>query len=259
MITLIGHGYIGTHIAKKLRDFEWISHKELPNEKTQFIVNAAGYIGYPNVDACEVNKELCMEANVLYPLRLEQKYKVPILHITSGCVYTGYPQNGWRETDEPNFNFDNGSFYSGCKILFQKMLKEYLNKSYLFRIRLPFDDTLHQKNLLYKYEKYSTLVNFENSITCVEDLVNCVSLFIKERPEYGIYNIVNKKTTTTKQIVEKMQLNKEWMSHDEFQSKVNTPRSNCSLNTEKIESVYDMPCIESALDKTIYSYRKNNL
>lgn len=258
MITLIGHGYIGTHIAKRLRDFEWISHKEIPNEKTQFIVNATGYVGYPNVDDCEINKQKCLEANVLYPLLLEEKYSVPILHITSGCVYSGYPENGWTETDEPNFNFDNGSFYSGCKGLFQNLLKNYLIKSYLFRIRMPFDDSLHHKNLLYKYEKYSKLIDFENSLTSVEDLVNCVSLFIKERPEYGIYNIVNKNTTTTKRVVEKMQLNKEWMSQEEFQSKVKAPRSNCSLSTKKIEGVYDMPHIENSLDKTIYSYRKNN-
>jgi UDP-glucose 4,6-dehydratase len=242
-----------------LRNFEWISHKEDPNKNTQFIVNATGYIGYPNVDECEMNKEICMQANVLYPLSLEEKFDVPILHITSGCVYQSYPEDGWTEDDEPNFNFDNGSFYAGCKGLLQRLMKSYLNKSYLFRIRMPFDDTTNTKNLLYKYHKYEKLVDYENSITCIEDLVNCVSMFIKEQPEFGIYNIVNKGTTTTKKIVDKMNLTKEWVSKEEFEKIIKTPRSNCSLNTDKIKKIYDMQCIEDALDKTIYSYRKNNI
>ena len=260
MITLIGHGYIGTHIAKKLRNFEWISHNESPSKTTRFIINATGYIGTPNVDACEINKDLCMQANVLFPLELERKSSVPILHITSGCVYDGYPTDGWKETDAPNLTFDNGSFYSGCKGLLQTLLESRLKeRSYLFRIRMPFCDTINMRNLLYKYERYATLVDTQNSMTCIEDLLNCIDLFQKELPEPGIYNIVNKMSATTNSITDMMGItqDKTWIELHEFNSTVKAKRSNCSLNTDKISALYDMPDVYTALDKTIHEYRKN--
>lgn len=260
MITLIGHGYIGTHIAKRLRNFEWISHKDVPNKHTKFIINATGYIGYPNVESCETNRQVCMEANVLYPLSLEYQYDVPILHITSGCVYQGYPENGWKETDEPNLNFDTGPFYSACKSLFQTLMKPYLNKSYVFRIRIPFDDLPNRKNLLYKLENYDTIVNYENSITCIDDLIECILLFSRRFPPFGIYNIVNKGIISNKEIAEKMELsNKTFVAPKEFERNCTVVRSSCSLNTEKIETIYPMPSIHDALNNTIVHYRKNRL
>jgi dTDP-4-dehydrorhamnose reductase len=259
MITLIGHGYIGTHIAKKLRNFEWISHNETPSKNTSFIINATGYIGYPNVEECEKNKDVCMEANVLYPLSLERQYRIPILHITSGCVYTGYPEGGWTEEDAPNFTFDAGCFYSGCKIAFQKLLQPYLDKSYLFRVRMPFCETPHPKNLLFKYNRYPKLVNYKNTITGMLDLINIVQYFERERPDFGIYNIVNKGIITTEEIVKKLDVDKQWYTREEFESISTTKRSNCALSTKKLESVYPVPHINDSLDKAIFNYRKNCL
>lgn len=257
MITLIGHGFVGQRIAKHLDDFEWISHKDIPSANTDFVINATGYIGFPNVDAGENNKQLGLQANVLYPLSLERIVDVPILHISSGCVYTGYPETGWKEDDTPNFTFDNGSFYSGCKGLFQELFEQYKNKSYLFRIRLPFDHTMDNRNLLYKYDNYEKLVDYKNSITGVEDLVNCVNLFVKQRPTPGVYNVCNTGTTTTKKIVQKLGLtDKQWISHSEFEKLVISPRSNCSLNTDKISSVYLMPDVDTALDKAVSLYKQ---
>lgn len=258
MITLIGHGYIGTALSKSLNDFEWISHLEKPSKHTTFIINAAGFIGYPNADQCEVEKETCINANVVFPIKLETENKVPIIHISSGCVYQGYPEGGYKEEDEPNLNFNNGSFYGGCKSLLQRMLEPYLSKSYLFRIRLPFDHSRHHRNLLYKYERYEKLVDVENSITSMEDLTKCIDFFLKERPEYGMYNVVNKNTTTTKNITDKMDLVKQWISLEELKDVVKAQRSCCSLSTEKLEKVFNIRTIDEALDKTIYDYRKNN-
>ena len=36
------------------------------------VVNCAGYIGKPNVDACELAKADCVEGNVLFPAMLSQ-------------------------------------------------------------------------------------------------------------------------------------------------------------------------------------------
>ena len=61
MISLIGHGYVGKHIAKELQlqgiPFEWFTHKDRIPSSSLAIINAAGYTGVPNVDACEINKQ----------------------------------------------------------------------------------------------------------------------------------------------------------------------------------------------------------
>lgn len=256
MITLIGHGYVGSHIAEKLTNFNWITHKDAVPSNTSFIINAAGYVGTPNVDACEINKMECINANVLFPLELEKKFNVPIIHVSTGCLYMGYKDGGWLEDDEPNFNFDTGSFYNGCKGLFESLMKPYFDKSYLFRIRLPFGVKKHSKNLLTKYETYNKLVDFRNSITSMEDLVECVLFFIKERPKTGLYNVCNVGSTSTKEIVSLMNLSKEWMSEEEFNQVTTAKRSNCILNVDKLSDVYKIKTIEEALDITIKNYGK---
>lgn len=258
MIVLIGHGYIGNYIAKKLNtdgySFKWLSHKDTIPKTTKFIINAAGYTGIPNVDACEMHKDECVQGNVLYPLELEKKFSGPIIHITSGCVYTGYDKH-FTENDAPNFTFNNASFYSACKGLEQELLKPYLNKSYLFRIRMPFGPDRTQKNLLTKLEAYDKLIDKENSVTQVEDLADCVAYFIKNKPAYGIYNVTNVGSTTTKKLADALALNKEWMTDEEFKSITKAPRSNCVLSTKKLESVSHMRSVEDAVIDTIKRYK----
>jgi UDP-glucose 4,6-dehydratase len=255
MITLIGHGYIGSFIQKELEreglKYNWISHTDFIPSDTSYIINCAGYTGVPNVDACEHNKQETIEGNVLFPLSLERNTSVPIMHISSGCVYTGYKTGGWLETDTPNFNFDNASFYSASKTLAQELLTPYMDKSYLMRVRMPFCDTNNPKSLLTKLSKYDKLIDKENSVSCVYDIAKVAVYFYKQRPECGIYNMCNPGSTTTKQIAYKLGLDKEWFTDEEFKDSVIAPRSNCVLNTEKLESVYKIRTTEEALDACI--------
>ena len=61
MITLIGHGYIGIHIAKELDNqnlkYHWIHHTDSIPTDTSFIINSTGHTGVPNGDACENEKQ----------------------------------------------------------------------------------------------------------------------------------------------------------------------------------------------------------
>ncbi len=266
MIVLYGHGYVADYIAKEMHNqsfkFVRLSHHALLPKETKFIVNAAGFTGNPNVDACEVLRDECVDGNIRWPLKLEriasQISDIPILHITSGCVYTGYDKE-WTENDPPNFTFNNASFYSACKALAQELLSPYMDKSYLFRIRMPFGPHIHHKNLLTKYERYAKLVDYENSVTQVEDLAKCVCHFIRTKPTYGIYNVCNPGSTSTKEIVAEMGLHKEWMTHDDFAKAVVAPRSNCVLNTKKLESVYAMRYADQAVSETVRKYLSHNL
>ena len=258
MLLLIGHGYVGRYVSRVLTDqgidHDWMSHQEVlmtPN-KYDFIINAAGHTGTPNVDACEVQRVACLKGNVQFPLNLHAHFDCPILHITSGCVYTGYTQGGWMEYDKPNFNMDNGSFYSGTKALFQEMWEDVVNdQGYLFRIRMPFGADNNDKNLLTKLRKYPKLVNFENSVSNVEDVAKAAVFFYLNRPNPGIYNVCNPGSVTTYQIAEMLRLDKEWYDHDAFMEAVRAPRSNCVLNTDKIMSVYPLERATESLYKCV--------
>ena len=256
MITLIGHGYVGKHIKKELKyqkiDHQWISHCERIPAATTVIINAAGYTGSPNVDACEIYKQETINGNVIFPIQLEEANKnIPIVHITSGCVYTGYKDTGWTEDDTPNFDFNNGSFYSGSKALLQTLMTPYFNKSYLFRIRMPFGDNHDPKNIFTKLSNYQKLIDYENSFSYVVDVAKVAIYFALNKPAGGIYNVCNPGSATTKQVADKLQLQKEWFTKEEFNAATVAPRSNCVLNIDKLSAIYQLQHVNAALDTAI--------
>jgi dTDP-4-dehydrorhamnose reductase len=78
--------------------------------RATFLVNAAGYTGKPNVDACEGHKSECLAANAVLPGVVRhacESLEIPWGHVSSGCIYTGARPggNGFRESDPPNFTF----------------------------------------------------------------------------------------------------------------------------------------------------------
>ena len=260
MITLIGHGYVGRHIKKELEQqnihHEWISHRQTVPAGTTAIINAAGYTGSPNVDACEKYKQETIDGNVVFPLQLEAANPfTPIVHITSGCVYTGYKPGGWTEEDDPNFDFNNGSFYSGSKALLQTLMTPYLNKSYLLRIRMPFGNEHEPKNIFTKLSNYQKLIDYENSFSYVVDVARVAVYFALNKPAGGIYNVCNPGSATTKQVADKLGLEKEWFTKEEFKAATVAPRSNCVMNVDKLFSVFPIQHINDALDTAINKLR----
>ena len=102
--------------------------------KPTFLLNAAGFTGKPNVDACERDKSDCLFGNAVLPGRIREvceEYRIPWGHVSSGCIYSGSRPDGegWSEEDEPNFSFRSPpcSFYSGTKALGEEVLKDAEN------------------------------------------------------------------------------------------------------------------------------------
>jgi UDP-glucose 4,6-dehydratase len=147
MIILFGsNGYIGSEFAKQLEaakipTFFWPdSHATSFQDLEKWyddvgypiiggVINAAGYTGKPNVDACELNKEAAVHGNVAFPQMLTDwcmLNDIPLGHVSSGCIYTGKKSDGtgFTEQDEPNFSWtqNNCSFYSGTKALAEKIV-----------------------------------------------------------------------------------------------------------------------------------------
>src|SRR5687768_15496830 len=109
MIALLGaSGYVGAAFHRALESkgqpFAALSRQEmdytkyealvrfLKDQRPSFLVNAAGYTGKPNVDACETARADTIQGNVLFPLAVSHACAVthtPWGHVSSGCIYGG--------------------------------------------------------------------------------------------------------------------------------------------------------------------------
>lgn len=280
-ILILGKGYIGNYLAKANKDhtiihisksdvnyedpdtFVKFIHKESKYPKSHFdwIINCSGYTGRPNVEGCETDKENCYHYNVTVPLYITQvanRFKIPIIHIGSGCIYDGYSKQ-YTEDDLPNFGADSNfsSFYSKTKDAFEK-LSEHLER-YIFRIRIPFNGVPESKNYLWKLLNYDNLISQQNSITNVDDLVNFVYKFIEKKRLLGIYNVTNKGSidaqTVTELLKENGLENPNWKFVSVEDANFKVGRSNCKLDTSKSEELgLGLPPVKESIEKAIKEY-----
>ena len=291
MFILLGaSGYIGQAFARELRqreqDFIPLSRKELNYTRFDtllnylrqlrptFLINAAGYTGKPNVDACETAQADTLTGNALLPLTIAAACAaagVPWGHVSSGCIFSGAkveldgqiqiekdltrpdlralvdhrPEkiHGFTETDEPNFSFRQKpcSFYSGTKALGEEAIAG-IGESYIWRLRIPFDEFDNKRNYITKILRYSKAYDNVNSISHRTDFARaCLDLREKRAP-LGIYNVVNPGFVTTRHVVEMIQKTihpnhpfEFWKDDEEFyRIAAKTVRSNCVLDATKL-------------------------
>jgi|TARA_B100001094_G_scaffold332861_1_gene406937 UDP-glucose 4,6-dehydratase len=250
------------------KEFSNYAHINYNNHEKPFkdsvIINCAGYIGRPNVDACEKNKGDTIMGNIVFPTNLANfcttNYST-LVQISSGCIYNGYEKH-FTEEDEPNFTFDNGSFYSGTKALCEKMILKHNPRSYIFRLRIPFDERPSPRNYLTKLLTYDNLIDVENSFSHRGDFAQYCMDLLEQKAPHGIYNITNKGSATTKRVVELMKRhlkipNKQFSffeDYNSFSSEIVAPRSNCVLDTTKLEKYVKIRSIEDALSDSLSRY-----
>ena len=291
MILLLGaSGYIGAAFAKELqrrkRDFVSVSRGQLDytkfdflfdflkSKKPEFVINAAGYTGKPNVDACEDAKADTLAGNTLLPQTIANACAasgVPWGHVSSGCIFSGAkivedgrvrvekdmtkpearavaeksPEKirGFTETDTPNFSFRDlpCSFYSGTKALAEEAISG-VGRSYIWRLRIPFDEFDNARNYLSKLQRYPKIYDNVNSISHRADFVSaCLDLWEKRAP-FGIYNVTNPGFVTSRQTAEMIEKILKpgrkfeyWKDDGEFyRLAAKTPRSNCVMNASKL-------------------------
>jgi UDP-glucose 4,6-dehydratase len=257
------------HVAWSRSDVDYTDLKELKYNlyilgDDLHIINCAGYIGKPNVDACELAKADCIEGNVLLPLMLAQlccEKKYEFTQISSGCIYGGYEKH-FTEKDAPNFDFQNGSFYSGTKALAEKVVLQNHPNSYIFRLRIPFDEYASPRNYLTKLLSYDTLLDAENSLSHRADFAKYVMELIEQKVPHGIYNITNKGSVTTEDVVELIKKynlsDKDFKFFDDLESlskETVAPRSNCVLDTAKTEQYIKIRTAQEALEDALSKYK----
>lgn len=291
MILLLGaSGYIGQAFASELQRRGWpfqplartvVDYARfdrlldyLRQTKPEFVVNAAGFAGKPNVDACETARAETLQGNTLLPATIAhacEAVRIPWGHVSSGCIYAGAwvtessprraekdltrPEvqsllarnpdaiRGFSETDEPNFSFRQPpcSFYSGTKALAEEAISG-VGQSYLWRLRIPFDRFDHPKNYLTKVQRYPKVYDNINSLSHRGDFARaCLDLWDRRAP-FGTYNVTNPGYVTARQVaglIQKLLLPQrsfEFFASDSdfYQTAAKTPRSNCVLDVSKL-------------------------
>lgn len=273
MVFLLGaSGYIGQAFGKEMIQrgipFRPVSRKEinyadyrvlratLQKEKPEFVINAGGFTGKPNVDACENQLGETIAGNVTLAQTVAQACDaagVRLGFVSSGCIYAGAKVRrecgtwavedrlteplvsellskrsdriaGFTETDEPNFCFtqNNCSFYSGTKALGEEVMAQFTD-FYVWRLRIPFDEFDGSRNYLSKVQRYAKVYQNWNSISHRGDFAAaCLDIWLQKIPG-GVYNVINPGYISTREVVEKIQkLLKPvwrpefWASDDEF-------------------------------------------
>jgi dTDP-4-dehydrorhamnose reductase len=291
MILILGaSGYIGEAFVAELNRrkaaFVTLSRRQvdytrfdalrdyLQANKPSFVINAAGYTGKPNVDACELDQAGTLAGNTLLPQTIAHacaSLQIPWGHVSSGCIYSGAkvltqgqlrpekdltrPElhhlvettpsaiHGFTETDTPNFSFRDQpcSFYSGTKALGEEAIAG-LGRSYIWRLRIPFDEFDNPRNYLSKVQRYAKVYDNVNSISHRADFVKaCLDTWDLRAP-FGIYNVTNPGFVTTRQVVELIEQRLKptkkfefWASDEEFyRVAAKTPRSNCVMDVAKL-------------------------
>jgi dTDP-4-dehydrorhamnose reductase len=291
MILLLGAtGYFGQAFATELRRrgkrfvpltrraFDYTNFDLLfdyvRRMRPEFLINAAGYAGRPNVDAAEDARQEVFNANVLLPQTIARVClltNTPWGHMSSGCIYTGakviehgtvriendlsrsevrrafaaHPEQflGFTEQDEPNFSFTNGTsnVCSGTKVLAEEALRSSTN-SYIWRPRIPFNERDEPCNLLSKLLRYPKIYDSVHSLSHLEDTIRaCIDLWELQAP-FGIYNVTNPGAISTRQVVQMIQrilkpnrFFEYWIDDEEFyRDGARAARSNCILDVSKL-------------------------
>lgn len=243
----------------------------LLRDKPEFLINAAGYTGKPNVDACELHKTECLYGNAVHPGLIAQACNaagVPWGHVSSGCIFTGSRPDGtgFSETDAPNFTFrqNNCSFYSGTKALGEEVLAGQPNV-YVWRLRIPFNHEESPRNYLTKLMRYATLLDAANSISQLEEFVAATFACWEKRVPFGTYNVTNPGHVTTREVVDMIVKSgvcrKEFSffkNEDEFMHlAAKTPRSNCVMTSAKLAGVgIQMTEVHEAVTQALRQWRK---
>jgi dTDP-4-dehydrorhamnose reductase len=293
MIILLGaSGYVGRVFQRELASrgerFVALSRKDvdytrfdcliglLRQIRPSFLINAAGYTGRPNVDACEVARADTLLGCTLFPLSVSHACQVTGTswgHVSSGCIYNGAllcqggkrriethltrPEirqliesqpnvvQGFTELDEPNFSFRHPpcSFYSGTKALAEEALAND-SQAFIWRLRIPFDQFDNARNYLSKLQRYPKVYDNFNSLSHLDDFVAACLDLVRQKAEPGIYNMTNPGFVTARQVVEMIrqiqtpQRDFEFWEDDEqfYRDAAKTPRSNCILDVTKLLS-----------------------
>jgi len=273
-IYLFGHtGFIGSWVEKyfsekgyelqtikvDITDVQQV-REALKGVEGQVVINAAGKTGKPNVDWCEDHRLETSQVNITGAINVAQVASGQgnyVIHIGSGCIFSGTGDEAFTEEDEPNFF---GSFYSQTKAVSESALKE-IPRVCVLRIRMPLQGSSSPKNLLDKLLQYKKILNVPNSVTILEDFMPFLERVLEKRPT-GVLNAVNPGVYEHRDLLELYRekidpaRSFEYIGLEAFEGLTKAARSNCVLSTALCEKLgIAMPPVSESLPVLVDRYK----
>lgn len=300
MIYVLGTGYVAQAFAKHLIiasiPHRLISRKEVPytdpaalaefltKHPPSLLINAAGFVGKPNVDDCEKHKLATLYGNAILPGFIGEicsGLKIPWVHVSSACIFSGEKRIRWTpprpidpdfgkvkepefefigytENEVPNFTFRDRycSYYSGTKAMGEELITKFDNV-WICRLRMPFNQIDGPRNYLSKLARYEKQINVGNSVTQIDEFASAVMALWNQKAPYGIYHITNPGVVIVRDVVQKLisagirKIEPDWINMDQFMQLVEAPRANCLIDSTKIANIHPLTEINEAIDKAI--------
>jgi len=223
----------------------------------------------PNIDWLEDKLPINLRDNLLAPTNLAllgRELQQHITYIGTGCIFEydaqhpeGDASTGFKEEDRPNFFGSGYSCVKGATDQLMHAFPEVLN----VRIRMPISYKDNPRNFISKILSYPRLVNIQNSMTVLEDIVPAVVALLLKRSG-GTLNATNPGTISHNEIMnlykQHVDPSKAWENFSvEEQAKILTSgRSNNRLDTTRLESLYPVVDIQTAIKRTVSHWKPFN-
>ena len=282
LVLIYGHkGWIGSKVINLLQEqnIEFVRGNVRVNNKLEleeeiktinpthimsFIGRTHGK-GFTTIDYLEQKGKIYenVRDNLFSPLLLAilcKKYNIHFTYMGTGCIFKfdkDHPYekevNGFTEESLPNFF---GSGYSVVKGFTDELMHMFEDTVLNLRIRMPISDDWSTRNFIYKITHYEKICSIKNSMTVLPELLPLMIDMAKNKVT-GTINMTNPGLISHNRILE---LYKEIVDKDftwknfsiEEQAKIlAADRSNNYLDTSKIESMYKVDNIETAVIKIL--------
>jgi len=240
-----------THIVS----FTGRTHGKINDE----VINTIDYLEYPGKLVENIND------NLFGPVQLAsicEKKKIHYTYLGTGCIFNS------KDIDKPNhqmFEEDSlpnyfGSGYSVVKGFTDRLMHNYpvLN----LRIRMPISSTSNDRNFINKITKYKKICSIPNSMTVLDDFFPIFMDFIL-RKEVGTWNCTNPGIISHNEILEMYRdivdptFKWENFTLEEQSAILKSDRSNNSLDTFKLESIYKVDSIKESVRNVLLKMKEN--
>jgi UDP-glucose 4,6-dehydratase len=139
-----------------------------------------------------------------------------------------------------------------------------MGQSYVWRLRIPFDEFDNARNYLSKVQRYAKVYDNVNSISHRADFVKACLDTWELRAPFGIYNVTNPGFVTTRHVVEQIEKFLKpartfefWTNDAEFYKvAAKTPRSNCVMDASKLLAAgVKIRGVEEALEDSLKNWK----
>ncbi len=274
-VAVFGNGYIGSAFINAGYDFiNWRYHPEIHSinelliqfDQPHMIKNhdvVINCIGYTDTRPTENRSkfQLAYHINADFVRALTwycSRHNKKLVHISTGDLYgNSFDYNG---NVESTTKIDVGTDYRFTKYVGERFCGE---DDLILRIRLPFDDRDHPKNLIKKVQNYTKFYHWNNSFTYVPDLIRATQVLV-DKDEKGIFNVTQFEATSilyqmrnVLQLQHLMHIDIHDKDHPDLITTLDNVHIHNDMNTEKLRQHMKQTPLEAAWQIAWEGYKKH--